>query len=34
MAVAIHCKKTNKMEYKYKSNDPNEWKFYQSYLHL
>ena len=34
MADAIHCKETNKMEYKYKSYDPNEWKFYQSYLHL
>ena len=28
MAVAIHCKETNKMEYKYKSYDPNGWKFY------
>ena len=34
MAVAIHCKETSKMEYKYKSHDPNKWKFYQSYLHL
>ena len=34
MAVAIHCKETNKMEYKYKSYDPNEWKYYQAYLHL
>ena len=34
MAVEIHCKEIKKMEYKYKSYDPNEWKFYQSYLHL
>ena len=33
MAVAIHCKEKNKMEYKYKIYDPNGWKFYQSYLH-
>ena len=34
MAAVIHCKETNKMEYKYKSYDPNEWQFYQFYLHL
>ena len=34
MAVAVHFKETNKMEYKYRSYDPNKWKFYQSYLHL
>ena len=34
MAVAIHCKATKKMEYKYTSYNPNEWKYYQAYLHL
>ena len=34
MAVAIHCKETKKMEYKYKSYTPSEWNLYPGYLHL
>ena len=34
MAVVIHCKETKKMDYRYRTYDPNEWKLYQAYLHL
>ena len=33
-AVAIHCKETKKMDYRYRTYNPNEWKLYQAYFYL
>lgn len=34
MAVAIHLKKTKRMDYHYKSFNPNQWRFYQAWEEL
>jgi len=34
MTVAIHCRETKMMEYKFKSYEPKSWKFYEGWVVL
>ena len=34
MAVAVHIKATKKMDYNFRTQDPNSWRFYQAWIYL